>query len=370
MKRLWKRLLIPIASGLFLLLIMIFIIYETIVSVLVLFNSQSQPAGYNLPPFVTDDMMQAFFETQKEYGIPVSSGVAQLIAESGFGSYGPGGEAGQGLSSLAYKYHNLFGIKYFSGDRFASGSVNMITGEETTGGDLDIITAAFSIYPTYGDCIRQRARMLSLEPYYSRTIAKYKNPNDGSYTVTLANSFMSGIREAGWATDTSYVTKCVTHMQTYNLYQFDNMTWEDYQNGQASSGGGTTPGSGYLANPCPVAYISSEFGGRTSPGGIGSTNHKGRDYAAPSGTPIYAAADGSVIQTSYNNVRGYYIQINHGNGLKTLYQHCSRYVVAKGQKVNKGQIIAYVGNTGASTGPHLHFEVWENDVPVDPRNYL
>ena len=140
MKRLWKRLLIPIASGLFLLLIMIFIIYETIVSVLVLFNSQSQPAGYNLPPFVTDDMMQAFFETQKEYGIPVSSGVAQLIAESGFGSYGPGGEAGQGLSSLAYKYHNLFGIKYFSGDRFASGSVNMITGEETTGGDLDIIT--------------------------------------------------------------------------------------------------------------------------------------------------------------------------------------------------------------------------------------
>lgn len=59
MKRLWKRLLIPIASGLFLLLIMIFIIYETIVSVLVLFNSQSQPAGYNLPPFVTDDMMQA-----------------------------------------------------------------------------------------------------------------------------------------------------------------------------------------------------------------------------------------------------------------------------------------------------------------------
>lgn len=160
-------------------------------------------------------------------------------------------------------------------------------------------------------------------------------PGESAFFAQNASTLLTAIREAGWATDTSYVTKCVTHMQTYNLYQFDNMTWEDYQNGQASSGGGTTPGSGYLANPCPVAYISSEFGGRTSPGGIGSTNHKGRDYAAPSGTPIYAAADGSVIQTSYNNVRGYYIQINHGNGLKTLYQHCSRYVVAKGQKVNK-----------------------------------
>ena len=370
MKRLLKWLTIPTVLGVLILFITITVLYETLASAVSVLGSQSQPAGYTLPPFVTTDMMQAFFETQETYGIPVSTGVAQLIAESGFGSYGPGGESGQGLSGLAYNYRNLFGIKYFSGDQYATGSVDMITGEETPGGDLEVTTAAFSVYSTYGDCIRQRGRMLSLEPYYSRTIARYKNPCDGSYTTAQANGFMNGIKEAGWATSSSYVTNCINHMVTYNLYQFDNMTWEDYQAGQIPSGGGGTPGSGYLANPCPAASISSEFGGRTSPGGIGSTNHKGRDYAAPAGTPIYAAADGTVIQSTYNSVRGNYLQIDHGNGLKTLYQHCSRIIVQNGQHVNKGQVIAYVGNTGASTGPHLHFEVWENDTPVDPRNYL
>lgn len=370
MKRIWKWLTLPIILGLLLFLILITVLYETLSSVVAILDSQTQPAGYNLPSFVTDEMMEAFFETQDEYGIPVSTGIAQLIAESGFGRYGPGGESGQGLSGLAYNHRNLFGIKYYSGDRYATGSVDMITGEEVSGGDLEIITAAFSVYATYADCIRQRGRMLSMEPYYSHTIARYQNPNDGSYTSAQANSFMTGIKEAGWATSSSYVTNCINHMVTYNLYQFDNMTWEDYQAGQTPTGGSGSPGSGFLANPCPSASISSEFGGRASPGGIGSTNHKGRDYAAPLGTPIYAAADGTVIQAAYNSVRGNYLQLDHNNGLKTLYQHCSRIVVQNGQRVNKGQVIAYVGNTGASTGPHLHFEVWENDIPVDPRNYL
>lgn len=129
-------------------------------------------------------------------------------------------------------------------------------------------------------------------------------------------------------------------------------------------------GSGRLQNPCPAAYISSEFGGRQSPGGIGSTNHKGRDYAAAAGTPIYAAAAGTVTTVSYSSVRGNYVIINHGGGLSTLYQHCSSVLVSAGQSVSAGQNIATVGSTGNSTGPHLHFEVWENGTPVDPRNYL
>lgn len=373
MKRKWKWLTIPIILLLLLSLILITVIYETFSSLVSILDNQSQPAGYNLPTFVTDEMMEAFFETQDVYGIPVSTGIAQLIAESGFGKYGPGGESGQGLSGLAYNYRNLFGIKYYSGDRFASGSVNMITGEEFSQGKIDHITAAFSVYPSYADCIRQRGKMLSMEPYYSHTIARYKNPNDGSYTIAQANSFMSGIKESGWATSSSYVTNCINHMVTYNLYQFDNMTWEDYRSGlsQTVGGGGSgSPGNGFLSNPCPSASISSEFGGRASPGGIGSTNHKGRDYAAPLGTPIYAASDGTVIQSTFNSIRGYYLQIDHNNGIKTLYQHCSRVIVQYGQHVNKGQVIAYVGSTGASTGPHLHFEVWENNTPVDPRNYL
>ncbi len=150
--------------------------------------------------------------------------------------------------------------------------------------------------------------------------------------------------------------------------------------GNTNTGGGgdtnVTPtppynggGSGRLQNPCPAAYISSEFGGRTSPGGIGSTNHKGRDYAASTGTPIYAAASGTVIEVGYNGARGNYVIINHGD-LATLYQHCSRILVSTGQSVSTGQNIALVGSTGASTGPHLHFEVWVNGTPVDPRLYL
>ncbi len=148
------------------------------------------------------------------------------------------------------------------------------------------------------------------------------------------------------------------------------------QQGSSSGGGGTAgppirpSGNGALSNPCPSAYISSEFGGRASPGGIGSTNHKGRDYAAGSGSPIYAAAGGTVTTVAYNGARGNYVVINHGNGLSTLYQHCSATYVSVGQSVSVGQNIAAVGSTGASTGPHLHFEVWAGGVPVDPRLYL
>lgn len=124
-----------------------------------------------------------------------------------------------------------------------------------------------------------------------------------------------------------------------------------------------------LSNPCPSAYISSEFGPRESPGGIGSTNHKGRDYAAPIGTPIQAAASGVVTTVSYNVARGNYIVINHG-GIATLYQHCNEIYVCVGQSVAAGDKIASVGNTGYSTGPHLHFEVHVDGSPVDPRLYL
>lgn len=129
-------------------------------------------------------------------------------------------------------------------------------------------------------------------------------------------------------------------------------------------------GTGRLQNPCPAAYISSEFGGRNSPGGIGSTNHKGRDYAAASGTPIYAAASGTVTTVAYNSARGNYVIINHGDGLSTLYQHCSAIYVSAGQSVSAGKNIAAVGSTGISTGAHLHFEVHVNGTPVDPRLYL
>lgn len=196
-------------------------------------TSNPTPAGGGLPPFITEEMMEGFFLTQEQHGIPVSSGIAQVISESGFGLYGPGGEEGQGMSQLAWDYKNLFGIKYASSDGFASGAVNMATGEQTSTGESYGTNSDFSIYPDFKACIQERARKLSLEPYYSHTLAVYPNRNDGNYTREDANGFIHGIREAGWATDIRYVETCISHMERYNLYQYDNMTWEQYRSGHS-----------------------------------------------------------------------------------------------------------------------------------------
>ena len=101
-----------------------------------------------------------------------------------------------------------------------------------------------------------------------------------------------------------------------------------------------------------------------------SNFRKGMDLAAPTGTPIYAAAAGTVTTARYSSSAGNWVVINHGNGLQTYYMHASALYVSEGQSVSKGQNIAAVGSTGQSTGPHLHFQVMQNGTPVNPRNYL
>ena len=116
--------------------------------------------------------------------------------------------------------------------------------------------------------------------------------------------------------------------------------------------------------------ITSTFGGRASPGGIGSTNHKGIDIANSYGTAIYAADGGTVVYAGWMSGYGYLVQINHGNGYVTYYGHNSSLLVSVGQHVYKGQQIARVGSTGNSTGNHCHFEVRYNGVAKNPLNYL
>ena len=116
--------------------------------------------------------------------------------------------------------------------------------------------------------------------------------------------------------------------------------------------------------------VTSYFGGRKSPGGIGSTNHKGIDIAAPKGTPVYAADGGTVTYAGWMSGYGYLVRINHGNGYETYYGHNSSLTVSVGQKVYKGQQIARVGSTGNSTGNHCHFEIRYNGVAKNPLNYL
>ncbi len=116
--------------------------------------------------------------------------------------------------------------------------------------------------------------------------------------------------------------------------------------------------------------VTSRYGGRNSPGGIGSTAHQGVDIAGVYGSPIRATADGTVEMATWYYGYGLYISIDHGYGIKTVYGHNSSLIVSAGQFVKKGQIIAYMGNTGVSTGTHVHYEVIKNGVSVNPANFL
>ena len=123
-------------------------------------------------------------------------------------------------------------------------------------------------------------------------------------------------------------------------------------------------GEGWL-QPCSYVYISSPYGPR------GSGFHNGVDFAANRGTPIYASRSGTVTKarsmtTSYGN----HVVINHGDGYSSLYAHMDYFVVSQGQYVNQGQLIGYVGSTGNSTGPHLHFTIMYNGSSVNPMQFL
>ena len=98
--------------------------------------------------------------------------------------------------------------------------------------------------------------------------------------------------------------------------------------------------------------------------------HEGVDWSMPIGSPIYAADGGTVVSAGYDGAYGYCIIINNGNGLKTRYAHNSKLLVSAGDKVYKGQKIANSGNSGRTTGPHLHFEVIKNGRVVNPLNYV
>lgn len=119
-----------------------------------------------------------------------------------------------------------------------------------------------------------------------------------------------------------------------------------------------------MIRPAASGRVSSEFGPRWG------TVHRGIDIALPTGTPILASTDGVVARSYYSSSYGEVVFINHGGGIVTVYAHNSRRLVSEGQRVSKGQVIAYSGNTGDSTGPHLHFEVVVNGTKVNPRNYI
>ena len=177
-----------------------------------------------------------------------------------------------------------------------------------------------------------------------------------------------------------FTTRQNTYLQLLQDPQYEEL-WAELLGGFAQGGGelmnpdGTRTPTGMLQWPLPVAgTITSRFGHRVDPITGEVSSHTGTDIACAEGTPILAAAYGTVTVAngldSWGGSYGYYIQIDHGGGLETLYAHCSSICVTTGQQVQTGQVIGYVGHTGRVTGNHLHFEVHVNGVRRDVETYF
>lgn len=144
--------------------------------------------------------------------------------------------------------------------------------------------------------------------------------------------------------------------------------------GEMTKDSDVTPSPGGFTSPLENGWrdkVSSEFGFRNNPTGAGGEGHTGLDLAVPIGTEVHAVKDGQVLFVRYKQTGyGYHVAIDHGGGLVTLYAHCSEILVTEGQTISAGNVIAKSGNTGRSTGPHLHIEVIKDGVPQNPRDYL
>lgn len=168
----------------------------------------------------------------------------------------------------------------------------------------------------------------------------------------------------------------ITEDQRSNAESIYSLIRYGYTGGSGSFEGADVPFIGADGFCSPIgenwrSVVTSEFGNRIDPITGERRGHTGMDLAVPTGTPIRAALPGTVTVSTYNRGGyGYYIMIDHGNGLSTLYGHCSQLLASVGRTVKAGDVIALSGSTGRSTGPHLHFEVRVNGQRTNPRSYL
>lgn len=140
--------------------------------------------------------------------------------------------------------------------------------------------------------------------------------------------------------------------------------------GGGNAGDGNTVAGITWLIPCNYTRFSSPFGYRIHPVYGDYRFHYGVDLSAPSGTPIVATRSGTVTTATYSSSAGYYVTIDHQDGFASKYLHMTHYIVGVGDQVTAGQVIGYVGSTGTSTGPHLHFSILYNGSHVNPANYI
>ena len=206
------------------------------------------------------------------------------------------------------------------------------------------------------------------------------NPTTTEITETVLVIELTHKTPGEMAADYHFTARQNTYLQLLQAPQYEEL-WAELLGGFAQGGGelmnpdSTRTPTGALQWPLPVAgTITSQFGHRVDPLTGEVSSHTGTDIACAEGTPILAAADGTVTVAngldSWGGSYGYYIQIDHGGGLETLYAHCSSICVATGQQVQAGQVIGYVGHTGRATGSHLHLEVHVNGNRADAMKYF
>lgn len=206
------------------------------------------------------------------------------------------------------------------------------------------------------------------------------NPTTTEITETVLIIELTHKTPDEMAADYHFTIRQNTYLQLLQDPQYEEL-WAELLGGFAQGGGevmspdGTRAPTGTLQWPLPVAgTITSQFGHRIDPITGEVSSHTGTDIACAEGTPILAAADGTVTVAngldSWGGSYGYYIQIDHGGGLETLYAHCSSICVTTGQQVQAGQVIGYVGHTGRATGSHLHLEVKIDGNRADAMQYF
>lgn len=264
--------------------------------------------------------------------------IAQAILESA---------SGQSRLSQA-PYHNLFGIK----GTYEGKGVTFKTQEDDGSGNLYTIDAMFRQYEDYEGTFKDYAKLLKEGVAHDNNFYKgtWKSETESYEDAT---EFLTG----RYATDTQYGEKLNTLIEAYALTSYDKEKAE------------LPEGTDEMIHPVMNPVLSSTFGPR------GDGFHRGVDFVAPLGTPILASLAGTVIRSEYHDSWGNYVAIEHENGLTTLYAHNNQNLVTVGQTVTQGEIIASMGSTGNSTGPHLHFEVslsssLAQDQLIDPLSVL
>ena len=312
---------------------------DDVAAVIDLLRSDTAIPVDGLPAFLTQEMVSGALKVQDEKGYPASVVIAQIIVESGNGAYGSRGEDYEGLTKLAFQYHNLFALKGTG----TVGTVYVSPEELKHTSPLGAADYYFRSYNTDMESIDDWASFVAEN--YDASLKKARNSEE--FADALA---------AVWSTDRSYALDLRKAMADYDLARLDKLTLAQFEDMLSD-----------YVNPCPGSHITSGFGYRLWDHKV----HLGLDLATGSiKIPTYAADSGTVVSAAFGHSVGNMIVIDNGNGIVTKYMHHSKMYVKPGDYVVKGQQIGLAGTTGHSTGIHLHFQIEVNGQPVNPLPYL